>query len=932
MQRICAIAAALGALAAGSAAGAQTIDDGFVGPGGLLVLEVGADGEVSVVSQSEMQLTDAAAQAVSAVPGWLAPALAENLRRLEAGLQDELATLILDAGDQVIDEVGWTVAHMAPEDLEGANPELIAINADLIYEAAPALPYVDLVEVGDGDERYTTCRYSILFDGDEEQLELTREEYYRWVVHPQREDGLLRYTDPSTGGDFGPPGGQFFREYFWLDAFDQRSYRLQVALREPNLVDAELLTSVDFGGQAPAFGALDSFEVDPIELLLDSETGETVAATFVWGGNGCHSASKPNASGWVYATTVPLEAAAEAGHDELLENMLAAGGGNLEMPYDVLTNNAGYMGAPATVLEVRDRIPFDLDEDPIPPLLESMMYEVEVIDSAAFSAAPLVVEELIDPDPESEGDEYTRSYPAHLKLVIPSDQPLALYQALVDRSDEVEAFVEAGGILELHLATRAEDDWSGMRMPTGITCAGQSAADAASAIEAGGYPLLAEAMGGAEHLWDGTEVRPGQGGTGTLPLDEEMTALERLGWWVAQMLSMRIAEQQVWSRSGWVERAIEPERIAWNHFGNCGELQDMLTAAGRTALIPVMPVSTLADDHVWNEFLFADGWHPLQVSWSDAGWHLDDYSVGMDADVGGGKTISGLMGFRGDGWVENLLGRYETEVVDDENHIDGDYSHSVTLEATVLDGAGEPVDGAEVMVITEDYYDSSSAAGCAWDYTDRLGLVSIPTGENNKYCVQVRSSLGTIGFSFDDPWLTAEETAEGGQLFSKTLSYDESLMPLPPEPQLALPDASLEAGDPLLALNLIAEREILRGTSPLSGRTFAESRGAGELDVYVVDAANLEALTAGEPFQAALAEAAVSDGLLELPVPAGSEWYVAVSNARRQAAVQQVLLDVALDTSPAAGSGSGKGGCGCRAAGRRQRASLPLLLLAEILR
>ncbi|MFO8073190.1 MAG: transglutaminase domain-containing protein [Polyangia bacterium] len=929
MQRLFAIAAALCALAAGSAARAQTTYDGFVDPGGLLVLEVAADGEVSVVSQSEMQLIGAAADAVSAVPGWLAPALAENLRRLDADLQDELAALIAGAGDQVADEVGWTVAHMAPEDLEQAKLELIAINADMIYEAAPALPYVDLVEVGDGDERYTTCRYSILFDGVEEQLELTREEYYRWVVHPQREDGLLRYIDPSTGGDFGPPDGQFFREYFWLDVFDQRSYRLQVALREPNLIDAELLDSVDFGGQAPAFGPLDSFEVDPIELLLDSETGETVAATFVWGGNGCHSASKPNASGWVYATTVPLEAAAAAGHDELLENMLAAGGGNLKMPYDVLTSNAGYIGSPASVLEVRDRIPFDLAQDPIPPLLESMMYEVEVIDSAAFLETPLVVEELIDPDPESEGDEYTRTYSAHLKLVIPSDQPLALYQALVERSDEVEAFVEAGGILELHLATRPSDDWSGMRMPTGITCAGQSAADASVAIEAGGYPLLAETMGEAEHLWNGSRISPGQGGSGTLPLDDEMTALERLGWWVSQMLSMRIAEQQVWSRSGWVERAVEPERIGWNHFGNCGELQDMLTAAGRTALIPVMPVSTLADDHVWNEFLFADGWHPLQVSWSDAGWHLDDYSVGMDADVSGGKTISGLMGFRGDGWSENLLGRYESEVIDDEDHIDGDYSRHVTLEVTVLDAAGEPVDGAEVMVITEDYYDSSSAVGCAWDYTDRLGLASIPAGENNKYCVQVRSSLGTIGFSFDDPWLTAEETAEGGQVFSKTLSYDQSLMPLPPEPQPAPPDASLEAGDPLLALGLTAEREILRGTSPLSGRTFAENRGAGELDVYVVDTANFEALTAGEPFEAALAETAVSDELLELPVPAGSEWYVAISNARRQAAVQQVFLDVALDTSPA--DESGKGGCGCRAAGRRRSTRPPWLLLAQLL-
>ncbi|MBW2278859.1 MAG: hypothetical protein JRF63_15305, partial [Deltaproteobacteria bacterium] len=307
---------------------------GAIDPGELLTLRVGADGSVEVESESANELTPSAVDAIALVPAWLAPDLAETLRRAEPDSQDELAGLILGLVDpELIDEVGYTVARLAPEDVASADLSLVTRNAEMIYEVAPELAYVEIVEVGQGDERYTTVRYRLLVDDSEQWWELSRDDYYSWIVHPQRDNGALGLVDPTTGVDADPPAGRFFRDYLWHDADGLASYGNQVALRWPNLIDAALLTAAEFGSTAPAHGILEELDIDPIVLIRDADTGEPVAVTFVWGTSGCHTNTWPGADGWVYATTIPVEAAADAGDYELLENLLFAGGGNRQLPY-----------------------------------------------------------------------------------------------------------------------------------------------------------------------------------------------------------------------------------------------------------------------------------------------------------------------------------------------------------------------------------------------------------------------------------------------------------------------------------------------------------------------------------------------------------------------------------------------------------------------
>jgi hypothetical protein len=918
-------------IALGAAPAATQTYSGSIDPGELLVIKVAPDGEITIEEESANDLTQLAGEAIDVVPAWLAPDLADALRLQDPETQDELSSLIVEVADPLlVDEIAYAVAHVAPEDLAVADLDLIVENAEMIYDVADDLAYADLVELGEGDERYTTVTYAVVGPEGESAWTLPRDDYYAWIVHPQRDDGALRRTDPSNGAFGDPPDAWFFRDYFWNGAEGFRSYGAQISLRYPSVIDDAWLAGADFGGHPTGYGALEQFEVDPIVLARETGTDDPVAATFVWGNGSCHSTRWPNADGWVYATTIPLEAAADAGSEDLLVNLLYAGGGNAQLTYDVLNQNVNYAGIPASVLIVRDRLPFDLASDPNEIALQAGGYTVEVVDSATFAAMPIVVEETIDPDPEVDGDEYVRTYPDGIsKIVVASDQPYALYQALVDKTEEIELFVTAGGILQLHLATRAEDDWSGLRMPTGIHCAGQQSADHTDDIEIYGYPRFADVIADAPLLWDGTKITPAEGGGGTLPLDDEMTAVERLGWFASQLLTCRITEQQVWERNANVERAIKPERIAWNHFGNCGELQDLITAAGRTALIPVMPVASLADDHVWNEFVFFDRWYPLQTSWSDSGWHVDDYNIAQDLDTGGGgKTVSGMAGFHADGWLESLLGRYETEVIDDEGHIHGDYSEHVTLVVRVEDANGEPVDGAMVLLATEGYYDPEELWVCAWSFTDREGTAEITAGEENEYLYQITSTLGVLpGASQVSPWLTSEETAEPDQTFETTVAYESAALPIPSASEVDPPAAGIDA--PVLAVDVLAEREVLRGQSLSNDRTFTRAVSPGLVDVYVVDGANYAALADGQPFEAIAAATQVEDTVVSRSVPEGSEWYVVLSNQRRQASSQLVEVDVSLDLGGDAGPG-GSGdddGCGCGAVGSPSVSGFSLLRL-----
>ncbi len=238
-----------------------------VGPIEAPVLEVSHD--------PEEDLTELAVEAVALVPDWLRDDLVLSLLRLDDEVQDDLARLVVDEEDHyLIDEIAFAIAHTSPEVLAYHTfyPELLTLNAEMIYEVDPVLDYVQLEDMGEpgvDEDYYTTATYRV-GDGEGNVTEKTidREIYYWYVVHPRLEDELPLYVDGwSSGNGTSPTNGLFWREFLWDRARDECPEDRECPLLSEALVGIDTLwesragTAEDNG----AMGALVHFVWDAMD-------------------------------------------------------------------------------------------------------------------------------------------------------------------------------------------------------------------------------------------------------------------------------------------------------------------------------------------------------------------------------------------------------------------------------------------------------------------------------------------------------------------------------------------------------------------------------------------------------------------------------------------------------------------------------------------
>ncbi|UCG70447.1 MAG: VCBS repeat-containing protein, partial [Thermoplasmata archaeon] len=188
-------------------------------------------------------------------------------------------------------------------------------------------------------------------------------------------------------------------------------------------------------------------------------------------------------------------------------------------------------------------------------------------------------------------------------------------------------------------------------------------------------PKLKDALTGITTLWNDTKHFAPAGRS----MDYGENALIRVSNWVGWTLFLN--QQEVSDD----ERPIQPVRIAHHHNGNCGELQDITTAAARTALIPAAGIMLLGEDHVWIEF-YENGWHQWDNYWSHGGSVIDNFD-----------TYWGGWGQRGGSGIWKQGGDDDTWEVTDHYIPEEDLNY-VTIK--VMDNNGDPVDGARVLVIS----------------------------------------------------------------------------------------------------------------------------------------------------------------------------------------------------------------------------------------
>jgi hypothetical protein len=373
-----------------------------------------------------------------------------------------------------------------------------------------------------------------------------------------------------------------------------------------------------------------------------------------------------------------------------------------------------------------------------------------------------------------------------------------------------------------------------------------------------GYPLLQEVMQPIHVLWDG-ELHDWPGGR---PFDAAMLAVDAIGNWCSETVPA--------AASG--NRPIQPNIIAHEHNGNCGELQDLLCAAARTCLIPTLCTMDVLEDHVWCE-TWLDDWHPYQVDLGRGPTHIDNPGIAYDVDHGGGKEVSCVWDWRNDGFTWDAVARY---------------SDVCTLTVSIDDPDGVPVDNAAVIVASESYYPPYDLYRGTWGETGRTGVIRFLLGDNQNYYVQVNTSLGNYPSS---GYALIISNSVAGEHYHWSWTTPSEM------PQLAVTE-----GTPGTDAVYVIEVEYELPFDVQCGRDYyaapygwyAEKVPLGTADFFLADETNLSAYFADDPFVAYCVSEDAPTNHVYFHVPSIEDYYVVWSGVEHHGLVTQADVKVRL--------------------------------------
>jgi Transglutaminase-like superfamily len=813
-----------------------------------------ATGEISSAGASlKPGLSQQAQSAIMKAPPWLRTALVDRFLDLSEDDAATFAELILNPEDErYVDELAFLIAMTGNRDITyDRSADLMAQNVRLIYEYDQYLDYVTVVDHGtpEDEDYWTTVEYIALVDDEPTTFEVPKEIYYWYIVHPKLDMERVEYVDPATGATRDPEdGGRFWRDYLFTSGDRQADYTRPYFLLNPNeITEAELQ---DWGSTATSYFA--ERNIYNIDAILH-ENGEPVFVEFSYG------------KGTVIATTMTVEVASPAAQRPLMDNMLAYGCGDMTLP----TNKN---------VVILDDSPLDNDlASTLQTAMTSMSYEnVYVVQRAAFPGTLPGDLTLDDID----------------KVIIPSGATHETYEIFADGAPQdvpVLAWLQGGyRVLEMHLAGAI--DLSDITFVGGYKIAAPGPGSETDTVAIAGRPLLSDVMALADHVWDGVVYNSL---SGDRPFsDDGSTALKILGNWIGKNMMDNISEWIEKNNASSVERAIQPTRIIRNHFGNCGEDQDVWTAVARTCLIPAMNVSDTNEDHVWNEFYHDGQWHYLQNDWSNGPTRIATPGGNQDTDYCGegcGKTTSFIFRWDGNGEIVSVIERY---------------SQFITVEFEITDAAGQPVPGAKISLASEGYYAPHFNTLGFFVFTDADGRATVTLGDLRNYYARVDSGAGVFPDDNENHYSTivSEENAIGGS----TLTWSKEMPDVMQGEITVLDDAKSEAkskGEGLYGLNLsfgLHQRfqHLMHEFNATEFTRYSENKG---LSVYLVDEENFaDCRGSGLHYTAQKAWEGVMNFDQEIYPPGdGNPWYVLISNRTNPESVMTMdLLSAEASENP----------------------------------
>jgi len=209
-----------------------------------------------------------------------------------------------------------------------------------------------------------------------------------------------------------------------------------------------------------------------------------------------------------------------------------------------------------------------------------------------------------------------------------------------------------------------------------------------------GYPLLKEKISDINYLWDCKSYSQGKDRLWKDSMEEHPTAIEGISYWIGKTVP----------HGAMGDRPNQPNLIAHEHNGWCGELQRIAVAAQRATLVPSVGASNIAEDHVWREF-YERGWHENDNWWTDSGGAVDKPDVYA---YGWGKNMSAVYAWNGDGSIYDVTPRY----IHSEDRI--------TVKFDVKDIFMQPIDGALITVLVEGLKDITWYKNKIWEKIEEV--------------------------------------------------------------------------------------------------------------------------------------------------------------------------------------------------------------------
>ena len=228
------------------------------------------------------------------------------------------------------------------------------------------------------------------------------------------------------------------------------------------------------------------------------------------------------------------------------------------------------------------------------------------------------------------------------------------------------------------------------------------------------YPLLKEKIHTIQYLWDKESYSQTKKRIWDEWITYHPTAIEAVSYWIGKTV--------LYEATG--DRPNQPNIIAHEHNGWCGEIQRLAVAAMRTVLIPTISVCDIGEDHVWREF-YDEGWHQNDNWWTDSGGTVDIPHIYCD---GWGKTMSAIYAEKGDGSIYDVTPRY----IKPEDR--------VTVSFHVVDGFNQPYDGARVTVFVKGLKDITWYKNTLWDIINNFWM-GLPDSLKDKILLNMYTRL-----------------------------------------------------------------------------------------------------------------------------------------------------------------------------------------------